>query len=109
MKLLKAGAGFNLFIFVMASLSIGLEIHTLIVGIAFILFVISIIAIKKKLNFGRYFGMAASLIIILIFLKTFFPILLSPMGMTVDLPHIITIFAPFFYCFIFGYLIVKKL
>lgn len=108
MKLLKTGAGLNLFIFIMALLSIGLSIYTIFIGIAFVLFVISVINTKKGQSSGRYLGIVASSIIIIIFIKALFNSLQGPFGIPFDLPGIMTIFAPIFYCFILVKLIVKK-
>lgn len=108
MKLLKAGVGLNLIIIIMALLSIGLSIYTIFIGIAVILFIISVINTKKGQSSGRYLGIVASSIIIIVFIKALFNTLLSPFGIPFDLPGIMTIFAPVFYCFILVNLIIKK-
>lgn len=108
-KLLKAGAGLNLFIFVMVLSGIGLKIYTLFLGIAFILFVSSIITIKKGLNIGRYFGMTASLIMILVFLIGFFNTVRGPSGLVFVFPSILDILVPGFYGILFIDLINKEL
>lgn len=106
-KWLLTGMLINAFLLLIVFLSGEKEIYILILSLSLVLFIISNLLINKRYKFSRVTGIAASSIMVMLFIKGFLRQIFYPGGV-IDLPTIMNIVCPFLYGYIIYILLFKE-